>query len=133
MKKVLFCLILGAVAAIVTADEAFAIKPFMDVFVEQYNVKEPKTDAEKSLAAAVAEVKCNLCHEGKSKKDRNAYGVALDKLLDKAEIVALLKEDKDKGKEVILAAIVKVEGEKSPSGETYGELIKAGKLPVAAE
>lgn len=133
MKKVLFCLILGAVAAVVSADEAYAIKPFMDVFVEHYNVKEPKTDADKALAAAVAEVKCNLCHEGKSKKDRNAYGVAVDKLLDKAEIVALMKEDKDKGTETILAALVKVEAEKSPSGETYGDLLKAGKLPVAAE
>lgn len=133
MKKVLFCLILGAIAVVSTADQAYAIKPFMDVFVEQYNVKEPKTDADKALAAAVAEVKCNLCHEGKSKKDRNAYGVAMDKLVDKAEIVALLKEDKDKGEKTISEVLVKLEAEKSPSGETFGELIKAGKLPVAPE
>lgn len=133
MKKVLFCLIVGAIAVVSTADKAFAIKPFMDVFVEKYNVKEPKTDADKALAVAVAEVKCNLCHEGKSKKDRNAYGAAMDKLVDKAEIVALLKEDKDKGEKTITEALVKLEAEKSPSGETFGELLKAGKLPVSAE
>ncbi|MCC9608994.1 hypothetical protein LOC68_07465 [Blastopirellula sp. JC732] len=133
MKKVLFCLILGAIAVVSTADQAYAIKPFMDVFVVKYNVKEPSTDADKALAAAVAEVKCNLCHEGKSKKDRNAYGVAMDKLVDKKEITELLKADKDKGEKTIEEVFVKLEAEKSPSGETYGELLKAGKLPVSAE
>ncbi|TWT34919.1 hypothetical protein [Blastopirellula retiformator] len=133
MKKVLFCLILGAVASVVTADQAFAIKPFMEVFIANYNVKEPKTDSEKALAAAVAEVKCNLCHEGKSKKNRNAYGAAMDELVDKKEFVAARKEDKEKAQKEFTEILVKLEAEKSPTGETYGELIKAGKLPVAAE
>lgn len=133
MKKVLFCLILGAVASVVTADQAFAIKPFMEVFIANYNVKEPKTDSEKALAAAVAEVKCNLCHEGKSKKNRNAYGAAMDELVDKKEFVAAQKEDKEKAQKEFTEILVKLEAEKSPTGETYGELIKAGKLPVAAE
>ena len=65
--------------------------------------------------------KCNICHEGKSKKDKNAYGKLLDKLLDR-------KKDA-KNPEKIRQALAAVESEKSPSGETYGELIKEGKLP----
>ena len=75
--------ILGLGAAVAfSAGEAFAIKQFSDEFKEMY-VKEGSP-----LAAEVETAKCNVCHVGKSKKDRNAYGEALAKLLDK-------KEDKD--------------------------------------
>jgi hypothetical protein len=77
------------------------------------------------LAAKVAEVKCNVCHEGTSKKMRNVYGQALDKLLDKDDM-----KDPDK----IRAALKTVEAmkvdPKNSSSPTFGELIKAGKLPA---
>jgi hypothetical protein len=79
---------------------------------------------------AVSAAKCNLCHDptkktdkGKSsKKFKNAYGQALDKLLG--------KKDK-KNKEKIEQALKDVEQEKAPdSEETFGERLRGGKLPI---
>jgi len=89
-------------------------------------VKPDSSDpAEKALAAAVETAKCNLCHKGKEKKDRNAYGEALAELLDK-------KEDA-KNVDKIRKALETVAAKASPDGgPTFGELIKAGKLPGGA-
>ena len=112
-----------AVAAASASRPAFAIKQFFDEFKTMY-VKADSTDpAEKALAAAVETEKCNVCHVGKSKKDRNPYGEALAGLLDK-------KEDA-KNVEKIKASLEKVAGMPSDgkSGPTFGALIKEGKLP----
>lgn len=102
-----------------SAREAFAIKQFSDEFKEVY-VKEGSP-----LAAAVETAKCNVCHKGSNKKDRNAYGEALAKLLDK-------KEDKD-NKEKIRQALETVAKESSdpanPGAPTFGALLAEGKLP----
>jgi len=90
-----------------SARPAFAVKQFYDEFKEVY-VNNGKA-------------KCNICHEGKSKKDKNAYGKELDKLLDR-------KKDA-KNPEKIREALAKVAGMKSPSGKTWGEILKAGELP----
>ena len=99
----------------ISASPAFAVKQFYDEFKEVY-VNNGELDA-----SAVAKAKCNLCHEGKSKKNKNAYGKLLDTLLDR-------KKDA-KNPEKIREALTKVESEKSSSGVTYGELFKEGKLP----
>jgi cytochrome c2 len=103
----------------VSAREAFAIKQFFDEFKEVY-AKEGSP-----LAAEVETAKCNVCHKGKSKKDRNAYGEALAKLLDK-------KEDKA-NKEKIRQALETVAQESSdpatPDAPTFGALLAEGKLP----
>jgi hypothetical protein len=102
-----------------SAREAFAIKQFSDEFKEVY-VTEGSP-----LAAAVETAKCNVCHKGSSKKDRNVYGEALAKLLDK-------KEDKD-NKEKIRQALEAVAKESSdpanPAAPTFGALLAEGKLP----
>jgi hypothetical protein len=99
--------------------EAFAIKQFADEFKAVY-VKDGSP-----LAAEVEAAKCNVCHKGKSKKDRNVYGEALAKLLDK-------KEDKD-NKDKIRQALETVSKESSnpadASAPTFGALIEQGKLP----
>ena len=122
MKKAVFVLLCAAVAFGFAPDSAKAIKPFFDEFKEKY-VKPDGSAEEKALAEAVEKVKCNVCHKGKSKKMRNAYGEVLDALLDK-------KADA-KNKEKIAEALDKVAGEKSPAGPTFGELMKEGKLPAA--
>jgi hypothetical protein len=103
----------------VSAREAFAIKQFFDEFKDVY-VTEGSP-----LAAEVETAKCNVCHKGKSKKDRNAYGEALAKLLDK-------KEDKA-NKEKIRQALETVAQESSdpatPDAPTFGALLAEGKLP----
>jgi cytochrome c2 len=104
---------------------AKAIKAFKDQFEAKYVKKETKDAKEKAFAEAVAKAKCNVCHEGKKKSDRNAYGKELAKLLDK-------KADKDniekikKSLEKVAKAKVDPKDKKSP---TFGELIKEGKLP----
>jgi len=95
-----------------SARPAYAVKQFYDEFKEVYGNLD---------ASAVAKAKCNICHEGKSKKDKNAYGKELDKLLDR-------KKDA-KNPEKIREALEKVAGMKSPSGKTWGEILKSGKLP----
>ena len=96
-----------------SATPAFAVKQFYDEFKNVYGSSLDQ--------AAVAKAKCNICHEGKSKKDKNAYGKALDKLLDR-------KTDA-KNPAKIREALESVAGMKSPSGKTWGEIIKSGKLP----
>jgi hypothetical protein len=83
-----------------------------------------------------------LCHvKGPNKKVRNAYGTALSKIIGghaKADLDAAKAaggEDAQKAKmtEILKTlddAFTKVEGQKASSGQTYGELIKAGKLPA---
>ena len=102
-----------------SAREAFAIKQFADEFKEVY-VKEGTP-----LAAEVEEAKCNVCHKGKSKKDRNAYGEALAKLLDKKED----KDNKDKIRQALEAVAKESSDPSKPDAPTFGDLIAAGKLP----
>jgi cytochrome c2 len=98
------------------AGPAFAIKQFADEFKEVY-VKDGSP-----LATAVEAAKCNVCHVGKNKKDRNAYGEELAKLLDKKTD----KEDKAKIKQA-LEAVAKLPSKEA--GKTFGDLIAAGQLP----
>jgi hypothetical protein len=117
-----FACVVGIVLAVATgssAREAYAIKQFFDEFKTVY-VKDGTP-----LAAAVETAKCNVCHVGKSKKDRNAYGNALAEKLDK-------KEDA-KNVEKIRKALEDVEALPSDPAKadspTFGALIKEGKLP----
>jgi hypothetical protein len=104
---------------------AYAIKPFMDEFHATYVKQQSAKAAEQAFAAAALKAKCNVCHVGTSKKNRNLYGQALDSLLDKT------KDKADKAK--IHSAIETVAKEKSDpkngDSPTFGELIAAGKLP----
>jgi len=121
--------ILAGVAVAVMAGAAvrpaYAIKQFADEFKAVYVKADSADPAEKALATEVETAKCNVCHVGKSKKDRNAYGHALADLLDKKE------DAKDVAK--IRAALEKVAGMPSdpaqPDSATFGALIKQGKLP----
>jgi len=113
-----------AVAVMVSASArpAFAIKQFFDEFKAVY------VKADTPLAAEVETAKCNVCHVGKNKKDRNAYGDALAELLDK-------KEDA-KNVEKIRQSLEKVAAMPSDPAKadapTFGALIEEGKLPGGA-
>lgn len=99
--------------------EALAIKQFADEFKAVY-VKDGTP-----LAAAVESAKCNVCHKGKSKKDRNAYGEALAKLLDKKDD----KENKDKIRQALETVAKESSNPADASAPTFGALIEQGKLP----
>jgi len=116
MRKAVLVLSSVCVVVALSARPASAIKPFSDEFVAKYTKDNP------DLAKKVETVKCAVCHDAKDKKIRNDYGKALDKLLDK-------KADA-KDKEKIQKALDTVFDEKVPGKEeTFGDRIKAGKLP----
>lgn len=123
MKRGGAVLVMAVVACVACAARpALAIKQFQDEFKAVYVKADSSDPAEKALAAAVEGAKCNVCHKGKEKKDRNAYGEALAAILDK-------KEDA-KNVDKIRKALETVAAQPSADGgPTFGDLIKMGKLP----
>lgn len=122
-------LVAVSLAAGASARPAFAIKQFFDEFKAVYVKPDSGEAADKALAAAVETAKCNVCHVGMNKKDRNAYGNALADLLD--------KKDDAKNVEKIRQSLEKVAAMPSdpakPDAPKFGDLIKQGKLPVPAQ
>ncbi len=124
MQKLVLTLFVSALVASSLAQPAHAIKQFSKEFMKLYKVdkeSEEKTD----FAKAVLEAKCYTCHQGKKKKHRNRYGAELSKLLDK-------KKDKKDTKKIIeaLEKVAKMPSDaKDKKSPTFGDLIKAGKLP----
>lgn len=104
---------------------AEAVPPFKKEFDLLYVKKDSSEANDQALVVAVEKVKCNVCHKGKDKKQRNAYGEELAKLLDK-------KADA-KNPEKIKDALEKVSQLPSVPGDSaapkFGDLIKEGKLP----
>ena len=128
MKKIAICCCAATIYALVfgaVIQSAHAIGAFSNEFKGKYVKEDSKEKKDQDFAKLVDEAKCNVCHMGKSKKDRNSYGVELSKLLDR-------KADKD-NKDKILSALAKVEklpvNPKDKKSPTFGDLIKAGKLP----
>lgn len=108
-----------AVGVAVMASPAYAIKQFADEFKAVYG-KEGSP-----LAAEIEKAKCNVCHVGKSKKDRNAYGNALADLLDKKTD----KDDKDKIRKALEQVAAMSSDPSKPGAPTFGDLIGKGELP----
>jgi hypothetical protein len=84
---------------------------------------------ESKIAEILKTEKCNMCHYGKTKKNRNDLGKALMKCGLSEEKYAEMKSDKEKLAEYVTEVLTKVEKEKSSKGKTFGELIKAGEDP----
>ena len=123
-----YAVIAGAALALVcggSAREAFAIKAFFEEFKAVYVKPESADPAEKALAAEVETAKCNVCHMGSSKKDRNVYGEALAKLLDKKEDV----KNVEKIKEALATVAALPSDSAKADSPTFGALLKEGKLP----
>ena len=79
-------------------------------YMKQFTAKYPNvTDA--------ATAKCNVCHFGDEKKNRNDYGKCFGAALPGANCKDNAKVDE---------ALLKAESGKSADGKTFGELLKAG-------
>ncbi len=132
----------SVVAWLATADPAAAITPFGKAFEEKYAAAHP----EPAFHTAYKKTRCNVCHvKGQKKEICNPYGDELARLIP-GNAEARIKEARALGQheaeeERILqelnAAFEVVEKIKTnPSNTaspTYGELIRAGKLPIPAE
>lgn len=83
-----------------------------------------------SIEGALAEAKCNACHYGKKKADRNDYGKALIEVgLTEEKYKELKKDHKEDFEKLIKESLEKVLEKKNADGQKFGDLIKAGKLP----
>lgn len=135
MKRVLLPMSLGMAVFLfalwLTVSPAHAIKNFQDDFFSRYvdpsaNDRQEAARKKVLLAEVVEGAKCNVCHDGRDKRRRNAYGDELARLLDK-------KADAENTERVISALEVVGRIKCDPTDEnslTYGDLIGLGKLPV---
>jgi hypothetical protein len=108
-----------AVAFLVTttAQQAQARPLYLQLWLQKY----PDVAKKNNVKSAV---KCNVCHFGTSKENRNDYGKAIIKGLDGKKNV------KKKDKDIIDNALKTAEGEKSGTPDkTFGDLLQAGELP----
>lgn len=111
-------------ATVAASRPAMAIKQFCDGFKAECLTDNPH----KEFVAEITKGSnlCLACHQGKKRKNKNAFGAELAKLLDK-------KKDKN-DKEKITAAVKKVlamhVNPKDDKSETYADRVKAGKWPV---
>ncbi|PQO44901.1 hypothetical protein [Blastopirellula marina] len=135
--RTLLTLLIALTTVGLFSQPAHAIPYFWEVFQEKY-VAEPKDDAGKKFAASAEAAKCNVCHvDGESKKQRNAYGQAMDELVDKANFGKdRLKSEGDAAKAELIAALEKIGTMKLKPGEetspTFAANIAAGNLPTEA-
>lgn len=136
MRSRIVWLVGGLLAAFALAESAWALPKFRQAFEKRY------VDAQKNAAFAEAVKKegCNVCHvKGEQKSQRNAYGKVLADLIP-GDAQQRLKDAGEAGKaaeeEKLLKELeeaftkaekVKVSGN---GGETFGDRLKAGKLPV---
>ena len=124
MKKFCLSMLCLAILGLATVP-AWAIPPFAEAFKKQYTEK-----GNSAFDEAVKGAKCNVCHMGEKKKDKNEYGKAVGKFLKKADFGEGKTDPKsDDGKKAIAEGLTKAEAEKSAAGHTFGEVIKSGKLP----
>ena len=121
-------IVIGASLAI-SPREASAIPQFKKEWDAIYMDDDSTDAAVVELTTAAKKAKCNVCHAGKSKKKRNAYGAELSKLLKKT------KDNKDVYK--IKEAIEQVSEMHSVAGDdsspTWGEVFASGTLPPDKE
>lgn len=115
-------LVLGPLASV-----GWSIRPFQNEFYATY-LDETRGDADDdAYGALVREAKCNLCHIGNRKKDRNTYGIELGKLLDHREDKGNVTKIRDALQQV---AVLKSDPHNG-NAKTFGELIAARELPGA--
>lgn len=126
MKKVCVAVILGFVAVAFCVSSASALPPFQ----KEWKAKYTDGNSNAAFVEAAEAAKCNVCHTGKSKKDHNEYGQAIKKFLTKAKYNEI-KEDVEAAKKYVNESLIKAEAEKSASGKTYGEMLKAGEPPFS--
>ena len=123
MKKVGLLTLCGLVAAMLVgfAGTADARPDYKKV----HDAKYKGSDIEEGLK----EAKCNACHYGKKKANRNDYGKALIKAGLTEDNYKAKKADKEAFAKEIGEVLEKVLKEKAEGGDTFGDRIKAGKLP----
>jgi hypothetical protein len=113
----------------------------LDEFKKEFAAKYVQGANDEKFTKLVKTNGCFVCHARGAKKEvRNVYGEELAKLIDgsaKLRMDAAKKAganaeaaEMNKLLQELNAAFTKVEGMKSPAGETYGDRLKEHKLPA---
>jgi hypothetical protein len=103
---------------------SFAIPAFSKVFTKEY--VENNSDKKFAEEAGKAPNACFICHQGKERKNRNAFGKEVGKLLDKKKDA----KNEQKISDSIKKALEMHVDPKDDKSETYMDRVKAGKYPV---
>jgi cytochrome c551/c552 len=130
MKKLVVTLfavvVAGSTLLGLLASTAQSRPQYFKAFKAKY-VKADGSPDDQAFAAAVNDAKCLVCHVGESRKNRNSYGKDLAKYFeDQSEKNVKDTAKIDEGLDKVADIHVDPNDPKSP---TYGDLIKAGKLP----
>ncbi|MEQ8785799.1 MAG: hypothetical protein RIC55_05850 [Pirellulaceae bacterium] len=134
MKQFAMVTLCAAAVFCLAVGPANALPQFKKDFTDKYVEGSGNAAWEETVKTAG----CNVCHvKGEGKDVRNAYGEVLAKLIegDAKDRLAKAKEagsddaEKEKLTKEMMEAFKKAETMKSPSGATFGELLKAHKLP----
>jgi hypothetical protein len=126
MKKVCVSLVLALFAVAFSVQSASALPPFN----KEWTAKYVEGNGNSQFVEAVGTAKCNVCHMGTSKKNRNEYGMAVGKFLTKAKYNEI-KDDEEAARKYILEGFQKAEAEKNGGNKTFGDMLKAGELPAS--
>ncbi|GIW92144.1 MAG: hypothetical protein KatS3mg110_0185 [Pirellulaceae bacterium] len=135
MKSWLIWTACGTLLVLAVSGSVQALPKFRQAFEKRY------VDAAKNadFAEAVKKEGCNVCHvKGEQKSVRNAYGKVLADLIpgDAQERLKAAGDNKAAEEEKLLKELEEAftKAEKRPvngkDGETFGDRIKAGKLPA---
>jgi hypothetical protein len=111
-------LALAGIVVLTSVRPAEARPQYLPVWLQTY----PDVAEKNNVKAAV---KCNVCHFGASKKNRNDYGKAIEKVLDGKKNV----RDKTKIADNLKTAAK----EKNADGKTFGEILDGNELPAKAK
>ena len=87
-----------------------------------------KVEGFKNIEKEATEAKCNVCHYGKDKKNRNDFGKALVKGGLKKEAYNEVSKDLDAVGKLLNEHVDKLL--ESEDGKAFKERIEAGKLPA---
>ncbi|HUE72235.1 MAG TPA: hypothetical protein VMP01_15230 [Pirellulaceae bacterium] len=124
---------LSAAAVLALSAAAYALPPIPG-YVKN-SVEESADHKEFAKTFSELKTKCDLCHKPMADKKAkghglNDYGEAMHKHLKHKEFMALHNEKKSaEAMKLFKDAWEKAAAEKNADGQTFGELIKAGKLP----
>jgi hypothetical protein len=131
--------IVSLIVCLCFATQVLAVVQFKKPFDEKYVEASDNT----AFQRAYKKQNCNTCHIDKKKRDWvNAYGKALAEFIpgnakDRQDAAKAISIEARKAEDKKLIAELKVAFEKvealeSPSGVTWGELLKSHMLPSAA-
>lgn len=125
------CLLIAVLAlvALAASRPAVAIPLFAKVFKQDYL----DNNADKKFAEESGKppTSCLFCHQGaKNRKNRNAFGKEVGKLLNKKDNSKPTPENMAKITEALKKVMAMHVDPKDDKSETYLDRVKAGKFPV---